>query len=231
MLSLASLTAYSQSLWTSADFKARIAKGLSVNAEVDYRTTDQLKATQRVAGSFGLDYKIIKPLKISSGYTYIHQHIDTEVTNKGNIIPAYWQPKHRFYFDVTGSVNWNRFNFSLRERYQMTHRKEQSVPKFDEDGVTQKKDELIDGKTNNMLRSRLQVEYNIKHSRFVPYVSAEIYNSLSDSFDYDKFRFTVGSEYKLNKHNSLSIYYRYITNSDQDEHSGHILGVGYKFKL
>lgn len=222
---------HAQSLWTSAEIKVRAAKGLNLFAEGDYRTHDGLSSTERWAATAGLDYKVNLYLKLTAGYTYIHQHTETEITGKGNIIPPYWQPKHRAYFAVTGSYNWRRFTFSLRERYQYTYRTEQYVPKFDDDGVTPKDDELVEAKHKHVLRSRLEVEYNIRKSRFTPFASCELYNSLTEGFGREKLRYTVGSAYKFNKKHALTLFYRYIDNADSDEANGHVIGVGYKFKL
>ena len=220
-----------QSLWTSAEFKARIIKRVNVFAEGEYRTTDKLASTDRWAGTAGIDYRPWRFLKMTAGYTYIHQHEETEVTKKGNIIPAYWQPKNRSFFALTGSYDWKRFTLSLRERYQYTHRKEQYVPKFDDDGITQKNDELVVGKHKHLLRSRLELEYNIRKSGFSPYISCELYNSLSDGFVLDKTRWMAGTSYKVNRHNSISLYYCYINKSDDDEASGNVIGIGYRFRL
>lgn len=229
MVAISSLQA--QSLWTSAEAKMKIAKGLNAFAEGEFRTHDGMSSTERWAGTIGLDYKLYPFLKLTGGYTYIHQHTETEITKKGNIIPPYWQPKHRAFLSVTGSYKWKRFTFSLRERYQYTYRTEQSVPKFDEDGVTPKDDEWIEGKSKHVLRSRLEVEYNIKKSKFTPFASFELYNSLSDAFEVDKSRYTIGTDYKISNKHAVSLFYRYIDKSDSDEDSGHVLGIGYKFKL
>lgn len=233
LLWLCSLTpvVQAQSLWTSAEMKIKAAKGLNVFAEGDYRTYDGLSGTERWAATAGLDYKVLPFMKLTAGYTYIHQRTETEITKKGNIIPPYWQPKHRAYFAVTGSYGWKRFTFSLRERYQYTYRTEQYVPKYDEDGVTPKDDELVEAKHKHVLRSRLEAEYDIRKSRFAPFLSCEVYNSLTDGFGVDKIRYTVGSAYKFNKKHSLTLFYRYIDRYDSDETSGHVIGVGYKFKL
>lgn len=47
----------------------------------------------------------------------------------------------------------------------------------------------------------------------------------------DKKRVAVGSDYKLNKRHSLSAFYRYVNTADEDGSNGHVIGVGYKFKL
>ena len=220
-----------QSLWTSVEMKTKLAKGLNAFAEGEYRTHDDFSATERWAGTVGLDYKALPFLKLTGGYTYIHQQTEQEITKKGNIIPPYWQPKHRAFLGVTGNYEWKGFTFALRERYQYTYRTEQYVPKFDEDGVTLKDDERVESKGKHILRSRLEVEYNIKKSRFKPFASYEIYNSLTEGFAVDKARYTIGSDYKFNKKHSVSLFYRYIDKTDDDEASGHIIGIGYKFKL
>jgi hypothetical protein len=229
MLWAAASSVSAQSLWTSAEAKARLARGLNVYAEGEYRTTDGMDATERWAGSLGLDYRLIKPLKIGAGYTYIHQRQAESDTRKGNVIPAYWQPKHRWHLDVTGSLCTGRLLWSLRERYQLTHRTAQSVAKYDSDGSA-KSDEQIEAQNKQVLRSRLQAEYLIGKSRFRPYASAEVYNALDEGFDYTKSRFTLGTEYKLNKQHELDVFYRYIHKDDSDEGAGHVIGVGYTFK-
>lgn len=220
-----------QSLWTSAEMKLKVARGLNAFVEGEYRTHDGLSSTERWAGTVGLDYKALPFLKLTGGYVYIHQHTELEITKKGNIIPSYWQPKHRTFFAVTGSFRWNRLIFSLRERYQYTYRTEQYVPKFDDDGVTPKDDELVEAKSKHILRSRLEVEWDIKKSKFTPFASYELYNSLTEGFAHDKSRYTVGTDYKFDKKHAVNFFYRYIDTADDDESAGHILGIGYKFKL
>lgn len=221
-----------QSVWTSAEINLKVLKGLNAFAEGEYRTHDGMSSTERWAGTVGVDYKLLNYLKITAGYTYIHQHTMTEITKKGNIIPAYWQPKHRASFALTRNYSWKKLSFSLRERYQYTYRTEQSVPKFDSDGISPKEDELIEAKHKHVLRSRLEIEYNIaKRCRFMPYASAEIYNLISDGWIREKIRWTIGSSIKIDKKNSIDLYYRYIDADNEDEEGGHIIGLGYKFKL
>lgn len=117
-----------QGLWTSAEMKFRMTKGLSGYVEGEYRTADGLDGTERWAASAGLDYKLSRWLKMTAGYTYIHRHVESRVTKKGNIVSDYWQPRHRASFALTGSYSWNRFTFSLRERYQYTYARNRPQP-------------------------------------------------------------------------------------------------------
>ena len=230
---MAYTAAQAQSLWTSAEIKFKATTGLNVFAEAEYRTQDGLSGTDRWGLSAGLDYRVLPYLKMNAGYTFIYEHTPWDETRKGNLIPPFWQPKHRGFFSVTGNYNIGRFTFSLRERYQYTYRTEQTVPKYGPDGVTPKNDELISGKGKHVLRSRFEVEYSIRKSGFTPFVSVEIYNLLSEAFNMEKTRFTAGTAYRFNKKNSVSLFYRYIdiSGDDDDGRGGHIIGIGYQFKL
>lgn len=215
-------------VWTTVSVEKKLTKKWSVNAEGEYRTRDGVSATERWSGAISTDYKLFKWLKADIGYTYIHSRQASETTKKGNIIPGHWLPRHRFNASLTGSVEWNRFKFSLRERWQYTYRPQQFVEKYDKDNGKRKDDELVKGKAEHMVRSRIQVEYDIAKCDFTPYVSCELYHN---SYGIDKTRWTAGTEYKINKKNSVEAYYRYQDKADDDESNGHVIGIGYKFKF
>ena len=86
-------------------------------------------------------------------------------------------------------------------------------------------------KSDHKLRTRLQVSYDIKKCPFEPFAEVEIYNELDNAFAFDKVRYTVGTEYKINKENKLKVFYRYQDYADIDEVSGHVLGLGYAFEF
>lgn len=217
-------------IWTSAEVKKKILPGWDASLEGEFRTRDGLKTVERWSGAIATSYKVFHWLKASAGYTFIHYYHPMEVTKKGNYIPEYWQPRHRFNVSLTGKVGWQRFTFSLRERWQYTYRPSQSVPKFDGDDGSSKADEYINGKGKNVLRSRLQVAYNIRKCAFNPYASCEWSHSLSDGA-FEKTRWTLGTEWKLSKRHSLDFYYLYQNKADDDEANGHVIGAGYSFKF
>lgn len=240
MIALALLTlvpagAWAQSddlgIWTSAEVKKRITTGLDASVEGEFRTRDGLSEVERWAATAQVSYRIVSFLKVDVGYTYIYAHRESETTKKGNIVSSYWSPRHRFTASLTGSYKWKRLEFSLRERYQLTHRVATTASKYDGDDGSQKADEEITSKTKHVLRSRLQVEWDIKKSKFSPYISCELFNAMSDDWNLDKTRWTVGTTYKINKKHSLDICYRYQNQSDDDEANGHVIGVGYRFKF
>lgn len=184
-----------------------------------------------------------------------------ELDDEGNLIPKhknvdapYWTARHRATASLTGSFKWGRFKFSLRERYQYTYRMPSQcdrtrwyynplhellpdiIPEYflDEDPTSEDYSYMTDekkAKSDHKLRSRLSVSYDIKKCPFEPYIEVEVYNQLDNAFAYDKIRYTVGTEYKINKQNKLKLYYRYQDYADIDEVSGHVLGLGYAFEF
>ena len=183
-----------------------------------------------------------------------------ELDAEGNPIPkhmnvddAYWTARHRATASLTGSVKWGRFKFSLRERYQYTYRMPSQCDRtrwyyrkrtgkyyldedlFNGDGsLNENYSYMTDekkAKSDHKLRSRLSASYDIKKCPFEPFAEIEVYNELDNAFAYDKIRYTVGTEYKINKEHKLKLYYRYQDYADIDEVSGHVLGIGYAFEF
>lgn len=205
--------------------------------------------------------KKIPFLKADVGYTFMYMNYPGETTIKyetdedgrfelddnGMLVPkhmnvdaAYWTARHRGTASLTGSYKWGRFKFSLRERYQFTYRMPAQCdrtryyyhPDFQE--WDPNPETIVDdkkAKSDHKLRSRLEMSYDIKKCPFEPYVEVEVYNELDNAFAYDKIRYTVGTEYKINKENKLKVFYRYQDYADVDEVSGHVLGLGYAFEF
>ena len=265
-LLLAASTAWAQSdfgVWTSVEGSTKLNKHLELSVEGEYRTQDMSTMTERASGAVNLSYKnkAIPFLKADVGYTFMYMHYPAETEIKyqeddegnyatdaiGAFIPshknvdaAYWTARHRATASLTGSFKWNRFKFSLRERYQFTYRMPSQCdrerydyhPDFGVwDDMPQQTIDDKKAKSDHKLRSRLQISYDIKKCPFEPYVEVELYNQLDNAFAYDKIRYTIGTEYKINKENKLKLYYRYQDYADLDEVSGHVLGVGYAFEF
>ena len=150
-------------IWTSAEVKKKIFPGFDASVEGEFRTRDGVDNVERWSAGAGVAYRITSFLKADGGYTFIYSHRPGEMTKKGNYVSDYWSPRHRMYLSLTGKLNWQRFEFSLRERYQYTYRTSQFVSKYDGDDGSQKADEEITGKGKNVLRSRLQAEWILRN--------------------------------------------------------------------
>ena len=256
--------AFSQSddfgIWTSLGAEKKLVNNLSVEAGFEFRSADNLDVVSRWGGSLGLNYKVAKFLKLSAGYAYLYDQnpLESKVNynkkgeiNGYNVDQAYWQSKHRAYFDVTGSKKVGRFKFSLRERYQYTRfvetecdrdrYRDERLPGYGGDIFVWNGQEFMScesvvntkqAKDKHIFRTRAKIEYNIPKCPLNPYISYELSNDLSDQLDLDKTRLIVGTEWKLTKKHIFTIGYLYQHGTDGEHEGGrHVLDLGYKFNF
>lgn len=80
-------------------------------ADLELRTKDSFNEIWRYQATIGGDYKINSFLKAGLGYVYI------DVKNSSD----QWNPRHRLYLDLTGTLKSGDWRFSLKEKLQLTH--------------------------------------------------------------------------------------------------------------
>ncbi len=230
----------------SVEAEKKIDKQWSVSLEGELRRRDDAKTNDRWSLGLGVDYKIAKWVKASAGYSLLYDNTkrisysDQEDVDDGDFdevgLPKkcaqYWAPRHRFNVSLTFDKKlFGDFRFSLRERWQYTWRPEHTVSErwsyLDEayDG----KAKTYGGSGKNVLRSRLQVEYDKKGLSLTPYANVEFWNA----WKLQKTRYTVGLDWKLSKQHAVGAFYYYQKVNDDDdlEPNRHLLGVSYKFKF
>jgi len=225
----------------------KLSKKWSLSLEGEYRSRDNAKTNDRWSIGLGVDYKVAKWLKASAGYTFLYDNNERisyyEITDDAVLdgdaevgdpkkCAQYWAPRHRFNLSLTASQKWGDFKFSLRERWQYTYRPEHTVSERWSylDQAYDGKEKIYGGKGQNVLRSRLQVEYDKKGLPVSPYANVELFNAWS----LQKTRYTVGLDLKLSKQHTLGAFYRYQnvrSDDDDDEPNRHMVGVSYKFKF
>lgn len=189
-----------------------------------------------------------------------------EWTRGYNHTPEYWFPRHRFCAEATGSIKlWSWLKVSLRERYQLTYCKSRSVDKLKHREINEKKYDFDEdwneitwydktvtdvvettvkpSFTDQVLRSRIKLEFDKKRNPFSPFVSAELHNSVKagDRMLLQKIRAAVGSSYKFRKHHEVSLAYiiTFDINEIDDETNEvvrlhdrmHTINVGYKYSF
>lgn len=247
-------------IWTGIGVEKKLPANFSVDAGVGFRAEDNLNSVARWDFNVGVGYKPCKFLKLGAGYVLIRDHslLESKVnyTKKGkengyNVDHDYWRTKHRFVFDVTGKVDFGRFTLSLRERYQLTHANSATCVRdryrdalqdgYTGDVYTWNGEEFMEyeqttnaksGKTTNYLRSRLELEYNIRHCPLTPFVSYELSNDLSGGFSTDKTRLSIGTDWKISKQHTVSVAYLYQNGHDDDDNNDiHVIDISYKFKF
>ena len=161
-----------------------------------------------------------------------------------NVDHDYWVFRNRFYATISGEYKIGRFEFGLRERLQYTRTNSAWTDETKHRWYTQIDDEGYDlpsiyevttdpefkeTKYNLTLRSRVNVKYDIPNCKVNPFASIELYTRLDEWKGYDKLRYRLGASYKINKDNSISLYY--LFEDVNGEANGHAIGFEYSIDL
>ena len=214
----------------SAGASRKIAKGLNAGFEAEFRSRNNFRTAERVSLEADISYKLLPWLKAGVGYILLIENNPEEITfhdnnDYNNWRPSYWGLRHRFVVSLTGSYKINRVELSLRERWQYTYRPSKMIDNFDFD-EGEWEDHEVKGKGKNVLRSRLQLEWDIPKCKFDPFASVEFHTSKK----LDKTRIIAGANYGLKKKHYFKLYYRYQLTKGDDPNM-HMLGMGYTFKF
>ena len=247
-------------IWATAEFSKKINKEFKFVADAELRTYDFVNNVERATIGAKFEYKILKWLKANVGYSFMYTHEPEEISIKDevydeeanfigheyNIDHDYWTIRNRVYATISGEYKVGRFEFGLRERLQYTRTNSASTdetkyrydlgedPLFsteDNTWVTTTEPEFKNAKNNLSLRSRISVKYDIPNCKINPFASVELYTRLDEWKGCDKVRYRIGGSYKINKKNSISLYYLYQDVNDIDEADGHAIGLEYSIDL
>lgn len=201
----------------SLSLDKRIIKGLHVSLEEEVRFDNNFGSLDRLQTTLALSYKVHPNIKLRLGYSLINGY--------GASSKSFKNPRHRFMADVTGTVHCGNWNFSLKERFQMTHR-------TDDFNVYQNPQNAL------MLKSRLKAQYK-GLGKVLPYAYFEVRNYLNAPVieaaydgnvyvtldDYseegeagwflkgfnggyvNRLRGSIGVDVKLDKRNTLNFYF------------------------
>ena len=226
------LQADDSGLILSAGASRKIRKGLNVGVEAEFRSRNDFRTAERVSLGASVSYKLLPWLKASGGYDLLIDNNREEITynddlSYNNWRPSNWGVRHRFNVSLTASYKVRRVEFSLRERWQYTYRPSKTIDNFDfDEGMWE--DHEVRGKGKNVLRSRLQAEWDIPRCKFDPFASVEFHQSRY----LDKTRFIVGVDHTIKKTHDFKLYYRYqLTGSHSSDPNIHMLGLGYTYKF
>lgn len=222
-------------LVASIEASHKFNKKLSVGFEGEFRSRNHFRTADRFSLGGDVSYKLLPWLKASGGYCLLIDNNREKLTfqddgvNYNNWRPSYWGVRHRFNVSLTGSYKIQRVELSLRERWQYTYRPGKIVDNFDFD-EGEWEDHEVRGKGKNVLRSRLQVEWDIPKCKYDPFANIEFYSTRQ----LDKTRLNIGVEHSVKKKHNFKVFYRYqfVNDSDDDgEPNIHMLGMGYTYKF
>ena len=245
-------------IWATVEASKKINKKFKVVGDVEFRTYDFVNNIERTAIGVKLEYKILKWLKSNVGYQFHYKHNPEETSikdpvydeegnfagNEYNIDNDYWTIRNRVYATISGEYKVGRFEFGLRERLQYTHTGSATTDETkyrydlgmdpllsteDNEWLATTEPEFKEAKHNLTLRSRLNVKYDIPNCKINPFASVELYTRLDEWKGYDKLRYRLGASYKINKDNSISLYY--LFEDVNGEADGHAIGFEYSIDL
>lgn len=239
-------------VWTSIDASKKISEKVKLGLEGEFRTSDGLKIVDRRSLGVSFSYKAFQWLKADVGYIYMNTYEPGKTSIKEafdegkydyNYDNSYRVNKERLYVSMSGSFDVGRFEFSIRERlqYTYTHSAAAMEDKYrwvyvggnlDEPELEKKTEAEYKGSKNNTtLRSRLTVKWDIRKCPVKPFVSAELFTRTDEWRFHDKIRYRAGADYKIDKDNSVSLFYIYQKANDNDTPAGHAIGASYSFDL
>ena len=240
----------------SVEGEHKLAKGLKLNITGDVRTQDNSRRIERYAVGAGLSYKFwssadkrwdakvfgawefmwlqkLETINLKSDYRII----DEKEIHAYNEQQRYWRNRHRTSLGASLGFSPNkRWHFGIKETLQYNHyAKKDSVCltkwRFNDD------DELYPNPTNDakkskdylLLRNKLSASYNIPHCKFEPFASVDL--GLGLNYDTTKWKYTIGTDYKISKTNKISILYRYTYDDEGDDKKGSMIGLGWSFEF
>ena len=231
--------------WLELSAEKALPHNLSVGVETELRTLDNSTTLDRLSAGASLGYKAHKYLKFAAGYNFLEDY-HPEKAGKKWLTPKYWSHRHRFYADATSSVKlWKWLRISGRVRYQFTHRAAQHIKRYECEGMDSNTGEYVydmdeadikykERENRQVLRSRIKLQVDKKHLDWSPFVSVEFHNNVAAGahMNFDKLRTSVGTRYKINKRNDLSL--SYVMTLDRMSHPYthmHALCAGYSYEF
>ena len=241
-------------IWTSIDASKKLTDKLKFGIEGEFRTTDGVKEIDRRSLGLSMSYKATTWLKAEIGYIYMNAYEPAKTKIEAFDEPAglyntkydhaYRVNKDRLFASLTGEFKVGRLEFAIRERLQYTYTNDafttEDKTEWDyEDKVnfadpyqdSKTEVEQKDAKRNTTLRSRLTIKWDIRKCPIEPFVSAELFTRTDEWRFHDKIRYRAGANYKIDKDNSVSLFYIFQNANDDDEPAGHAIGASYSFDL
>lgn len=166
-----------------------IGKRFEIGLEEEFRTKNNVSDIDRFSTGVDASFSILrKYLKVGAGYIFMASWDEVD---------ELFEWRHRYYGQLNGRYDVDRFSFKLRSRYQITYRDE-SVKRYK-------------WNPRHYWRNRFNVSYKVPKIALTPFISFEVFcqtNHYKGNV-IDNLRYETGVEYKFDKRNSLELTLRY----------------------
>lgn len=188
-----------------------VRRNLNINFEEEVRLITGNNGFDRTVGTLGFDYALFdKRIKIGACYAFIYLCNDDRV----------YEPRHRFFLNLSCRQNLEPFTFSWRIRLQETLRDDSRGryrinPRY-------------------VMKNKLEVEYAVWGKPWKPFLSCDFSTNLNDPetrYDLIRLRFQGGVTWRLDRTRSIDFLVRwdeYLKTRDPRVIS---LGVAYRLRL
>lgn len=183
----ANITLRDFELWSAAKVKYKATEKLTLGLEQQLRLKNDASQVDQYFTEFDLKKQVSNSIHYGIGLRYVRDN-----DNQG---------------EVQGYENYFRYNIDLGYRHKVQQFKLNYRLRFqrkNELGVTKAQGDIA----NNHLRFKVEANYNIKKWKLDPEVSTEIFYNLANGENFNKFRFTAGTQYKLKRVGSIGLFYR-----------------------
>lgn len=199
--------------WNTIGIEYKLNKKWSFGLEEQFRLKENFGTVDSYFTELSADYKLFKGFKLGAGIRYIRDN-DTNGNIQG------YENHFRFQIDAKYKHQINNLEIGYRLRYQ--NKNELGVSVDDGDYA------------NQNIRFKTSLEYNFKNWKLDPVFSAEIFNKFQKEDDngFNKYRLTLGTDYKIKNFGKLGVFYRYEKELNVDfPETTNIVGLKYIYSF
>ena len=192
--------------WTSATFNYSLNTYWKVDLNQQLRLKENSSQVDVYFTQLGIRYKLNNNLFIAGGLRYIREN-----DNKGKI--QGYENHFRWNGDLMYKLSIQGFSMKNRLRYQS-------------------KTELnvSDAIDRSAFRIKTGLSYNIKKTKFAPWLSSELFHDPNLENEINKIRYTIGISYFMKNIGKLSTFYRFEDKlSKISPKQTHIIGLKYEY--
>lgn len=201
---------FSQLSFSQIVSDAKLWTGISVSKKIDgfkFAISEEYRRNENFSQSDKMftefDASYEFVKNVTAGITY-------RFNQDRNIEQGGFDFNHRFNFDLSYEHKINDFKLSFRTRYQVS------------------KEKYFSDKLN---RNKFTIKYKF-NKKLVPYLSYELFYQFNDVRALNRTRIEIGTKYKINKNNSITLGYLYENkfNRSNLKHN-HIYFLNYSIEI
>ena len=199
-------------MWNTITIEKELSKKIIVSVDQEFRLKYNYSTLNLFYTNISLDYKVFKGFKISPGFRFIQKYLKED----------YFSFRYRLLLDASYKYELFHFLFCYRSRVQTEIR----------DYYTSEVGKIPEW----YWRNKFDIKYNF--NKFVPYIGTEVRYQIFDPKNpatnngWHRARMYAGIDYKLNKGNSIGIYFLKQQEYDIDDPNDlYIIGLQYALSI